>query len=221
MVNAIKNITPIKVPFRLCRTGQSITEAWKWGWIIKIPLSFFKDTFQWPTQNNENAISSLPGPDVHDVLVITPLLEVIVINIIRIIIIGRVFVAVSNVITKLIPTIDAAAKITAFTSCLPRLRSISLAQPGLTTCGTASAAGCSHVITGAHSPLNKPSFYLTSLSQSLNIQVKYFCPFSFQRRHPCLQTLLKFVIRETKESFVARTNALLVGVFYQQVTSAW
>ena len=68
MVNTIKNIIPIKVPFRLCRTGQSITEAWKWGWIIKIPLSFFKDTFKWPTQKNENAISSLPGPDVHDVL---------------------------------------------------------------------------------------------------------------------------------------------------------
>ena len=41
--------------------------------------------------------------------------------------------AVSNVITKLIPTINAAAKITEFTSCLPRLRSISLAQPGLTS----------------------------------------------------------------------------------------
>ena len=95
----------------------------------------------------------------------TLLLEVIVINII---IIVRVFlIPVSNVITKLIPTINAAAKITAFTACLSRLRSISLAQPGLTRWGTASVAGCSHVITGTHSPLKKPSFYLASLSQSL------------------------------------------------------
>ena len=71
----------------------------------------------------------------QDVLVITLLLEVIVINIIiRIISIVRVFfIAVSNVITKLIPTIKLAAKIAAFTYCLPRLRSISLAQPGLTS----------------------------------------------------------------------------------------
>ena len=74
-------------------------------------------------KTNENAISSLPGLDIHDkieiyVLVITLLLEVIVINIIirfiRIIIIVRVFfIAVSNVITKLIPTFNLAAKITA------------------------------------------------------------------------------------------------------------
>ena len=71
----------------------------------------------------------------QDVLVITLLLEVIVINIIiRIISIVRVFfIAVSNVITKLIRTIKLAAKIAAFTYCLPRLRSISLAQPGLTS----------------------------------------------------------------------------------------
>ena len=71
----------------------------------------------------------------QDVLVITLLLKVIVINIIiRIISIVRVFfIAVSNVITKLIPTINLAAKITAFTYCLPRLRLISLAQPGLTS----------------------------------------------------------------------------------------
>ena len=74
----------------------------------------------------------------QDVLVITLLLEVIVINIIiriiRIIIIVKVFfIAVSNVIIKLIPTVNLAAKITAFTYCLPRLRSISLVQPGLTS----------------------------------------------------------------------------------------
>ena len=84
----------------------------------------------------------------QDVLVITVLLEVIVINII---IMVRVFlIPVSNVITKLISTINAAAKITAFTAGLSRLRSISLAQPGLTGWRTASAAGCSHVITGTH-----------------------------------------------------------------------
>ena len=79
----------------------------------------------------------------QDVLVITLLFEVIVINIIiriiriiRIIIIVKVFfIAVSNVITKLIPTINLAAKITAFTYCLPRLRSICLVQPGLTSRG--------------------------------------------------------------------------------------
>ena len=88
-------------------------------------------------KTNENAISSLPGRARHsrqdqDVLVITLVLEVIVINIIitiiRNIIIVRVFFfALSNVITKLISTINLAAKITAFTYCLPRLRSISLA----------------------------------------------------------------------------------------------
>ena len=84
-----------------------------------------------------------------------------------IIIIVRVFFILdSNVLTKLIPTINAAAKITAFTACLPRLTSIYLAQPGLTRWGTASAAGCCHVITGTHSPLKKPSFYLASLSPS-------------------------------------------------------
>ena len=98
----------------------------------------------------------------QDVLVITLLLEVIVINIII-----MVRIPVSNVITKLISTINAAAKITAFNAGLSRLRSISLAQPGLTGWGTVSAAGCSHVITGTHSPLKKPSFYLASLSQSL------------------------------------------------------
>ena len=113
-----------------CKWPMAFTKQWKWDFLT--------------TRARHSC---------QDDLVITLLLEVIVINIIRIIIIGRVFfIAVSNVITKLIPTIDAAAKITAFTFCLPRLRSISLAQPGLTTCGTASAAGCSHVITGAHSP---------------------------------------------------------------------
>ena len=38
-----KNKTPIEVPFRLCGTGQAITEAWK------------QDAFQW-----------LPGLDIHD-----------------------------------------------------------------------------------------------------------------------------------------------------------
>ena len=68
----------------------------------------------------------------QDNLVITLLLEVIVINII-IIIVRVFFIAVSIVIAKFIPTINAAAKITPFTSCIPRLRSISLAQPGLTS----------------------------------------------------------------------------------------
>ena len=129
------------MPFRLCRTGQAITEAWK------------QDTFQWPTQNKwkRDFLTTRAGHSWQDrdVLVITLLLEVIVINIIiriiRIIIIVRVFfIAVSNVITKLIPTFNLAAKITAFTSCLIQDRSISLAQPGLTTPGTVSAAGCSH-----------------------------------------------------------------------------
>ena len=87
---------------------------------------------------------------------------------IRIIIIVRVFfIPDSNVLTKLIPTINAAAKITAFTAWLPRLRSISLAQPGLTRWGIATAAGCSHVNTGTHSPLKKPTFFLALLSQTL------------------------------------------------------
>ena len=38
--------TPIEAPFRLCSTGQAITESWKRSCVIKIPLSFFKDTFQ-------------------------------------------------------------------------------------------------------------------------------------------------------------------------------
>ena len=115
------------MPFRLCRTGQAITEAWK------------QDTFQWPTQNKWKrdflTTRARHSRQDQDVVVITLFLEVIVINIIiRIIIIVRVFfIAVSNVITKLIPTINLAAKITAFTPCLPRLRSISLAQPGLTS----------------------------------------------------------------------------------------
>ena len=125
------------MPFRLCRTGQAITEAWK------------QDTFQWPTQNKWKrdflTTRARHSRQDQDVLVITLLLEVIVINIIlRIIIVRVFFIAVSNVITKLIHTINLAAKITVFTSCLPRLRSISLAQPGLTRWGTASAAGCSH-----------------------------------------------------------------------------
>ena len=78
-----------------------------------------------------------------------------------------IFIQYSNVLTKLIPTINAAAKITVFTAWLPRLRSISLAQPGLTRWGIATAAGCSHVNTGTHSPLKKPTFFLALLSQTL------------------------------------------------------
>ena len=39
---------------------------------------------------------------------------------------------------------------------------------------------------------------------------------SCNRKHRCLQTLFlvfKFVTKETRESFVTRTNALLVGTF--------
>ena len=125
-----------------CKWPMAYTKQWKWDFLT--------------TRARHSC---------QDVLVITLLLEVIVINII---IMVRVFlIPVSNVITRLISTINAAAKTTAFTADLSRLRSISLAQPGLTGWGTASAAGCSHVITGTHSPLKKPSFYLASLSQRL------------------------------------------------------
>ena len=102
----------------------------------------------------------------QDNLVITLLLEVIVINIV-IIIVRVFFIAVSIVIAKFIRTINAAAKITPFTSCIPRLRSISLAQPGLTSGELPPAAGCSHVITGTHSTWKKAIFYPASLSQGL------------------------------------------------------